>query len=74
MTKPTLLFTLSEAAAALNLAMQWPEASVTGVTGDTRTLQPGDMFIALSGTPSRGFTSSFASTGDGHGYVKMLEV
>lgn len=72
-SSPSSLFTLSEAAAALNLPLPGADAPVSGVSIDTRTLQPGDLFIALSGTPSGGFTSSFASGGDGHAYLKMAQ-
>ncbi len=68
-----VLFTLSEAAAALNVPLQGADAAVTGVSIDTRTLQPGDLFIALTGTPSGGFTSSFASSGDGHNFLHMAQ-
>ncbi len=73
MSQSQTLFTLTEAAAALNIPMQWPESAITGVSIDTRTLQKGDLFIALSGTPSGGFSSSFASTGDGHTYLQMAQ-
>lgn len=68
-----ILFTLSEAATALNVPLQGTDAPVTGVSIDTRTLQPGDLFIALAGKPSGGFTSSFASSGDGHAFLKMAQ-
>ncbi len=70
------LFTLTEAAQALktqNATRETQNANITGVSIDTRTLQSGDLFIALSGTPSGGFTSSFASKGDGHNFLKMAE-
>lgn len=66
----TPLYTLQEIAAALDAfppGMQ--DAPVTGVSMDSRTLQPGDLFIALSGTPTGGFKSSFANANDGHDYV-----
>lgn len=67
------LFTLGEAARALNTQHATLNTPITGVSIDTRTLQRGDLFIALSGTPSGGFTSSFASKGDGHNFLKMAE-
>ncbi|RYG60058.1 MAG: UDP-N-acetylmuramoyl-tripeptide--D-alanyl-D-alanine ligase, partial [Alphaproteobacteria bacterium] len=46
---------------------------ITGTSIDTRTIQQGDLFIALSGTPSGGFTSSFNSAGDGHNFLQMAQ-
>jgi UDP-N-acetylmuramoyl-tripeptide--D-alanyl-D-alanine ligase len=64
------LWTLPEIAAALHVeAINLPHTPVTGVSIDTRTIKPGDLFVALSGTPSGGFKSSFESTGDGHAYL-----
>lgn len=66
------LWTLSDIAKALGLpTVGLPETPITGVSIDTRTLKPGDLFVALSGTPTGGFTSSFASTGDGHAYLRQ---
>lgn len=66
-----MLFTLTEAAAALGLPTPAAEKQITGISIDTRTLQPGDIFIALTGTPTGGFTSSFNSAGDGHNFLQM---
>lgn len=64
------LWTLSDVATALHLqGDSFPATPITGVSIDTRTLKPGDLFVALSGTPSGGFKSSFESTGDGHAYL-----
>lgn len=68
-----MLFTLQEAAAALGLPLPSSNPPITGTSIDTRTLQKGDLFIALSGTPTGGFTSSFNSAGDGHNFLKMAE-
>ena len=69
-----MLFTLSEAAAALNLSPNaYSPTPITGTSIDTRTLQAGDLFIALAGTPSGGFTSSFNSAGDGHNFLQMAQ-
>lgn len=70
---PETLFTLTEAATALSVPAPATSANITGVSIDTRTIQPGDLFIALSGTPTGGFTSSFASAGDGHNFLQMAE-
>lgn len=44
-------------------------SGVDGISIDTRTLNPGDLFIALSGDPGPGFHSSSTSTSDGHDFV-----
>ena len=49
---------LAEAAAMMQAPAPGPVAHVRGVSIDTRTLQPGDLFFALSG-----------GARDGHGYV-----
>jgi UDP-N-acetylmuramoyl-tripeptide--D-alanyl-D-alanine ligase len=68
MTSP--LYTLTEIANALDsFPPGMADAPVTGVSMDSRTLQPGDLFVALSGTPTGGFKSSFANANDGHDYV-----
>lgn len=64
------LYTLTEIAAALDsFPPGMAQGTVSGVSMDSRTLQPGDLFVALSGTPSGGFQSSFANANDGHDYV-----
>lgn len=68
-----MLFTLAEAATALNTQYEGADTPITGTSIDTRTLQPGDLFIALSGTPTGGFTSSFNSAGNGHNFLQMAE-
>lgn len=67
----SVLWTLREIAAALGVDHAGADVDVKGVSIDSRTLQAGDLFVALSGTPSGGFVSSFTSAGDGHDYVKM---
>lgn len=65
------LWTLAEIEAALGVPVRGSTNSgpIKGVSIDSRTLEVGDVFIALSGTPSGGFVSSFESTNDGHNYV-----
>lgn len=62
-TKP--LWTVAEVARALGLAGSFPDTAIDFVTQDSRLVKPGSLFIALSGTPSGGFISSFASARDG---------
>jgi UDP-N-acetylmuramoyl-tripeptide--D-alanyl-D-alanine ligase len=42
---------------------------IHGVSIDTRTLQPGDLFVALPGDPGPRFNTHHRSTRDGHDYV-----
>lgn len=64
MTKAPL-WTVAEVARALKLRGEFPEAPIDFVTQDSRAVKPGSLFVALSGTPSGGFVSSFASSRDG---------
>lgn len=44
-------------------------AEISGISIDSRSLQPGDLFIALSGDPGPRFHSSHDSKLDGHNYI-----
>ncbi len=59
------LWTIAEVARALGLAGEYPDTPIDFVTQDSRLVKPGCLFVALSGTPSGGFISSFASARDG---------
>ncbi len=59
------LWTIAEAARALGIDEKFPETAIDFVTQDSRLVKPGSLFVALSGTPSGGFVSSFASGRDG---------
>src|ERR1700688_1893591 len=59
------LWTIAEVARALGLPGKFPETGIDFVTQDSRLVKPGSLFVALSGTPSGGFISSFASSRDG---------
>src|ERR1700730_3339334 len=61
----TPLWTIAEVARALGLPGNFPDTSIDFVTQDSRLVKPGSLFVALSGTPSGGFVSSFASSRDG---------
>ena len=50
---------------ALGLSGEFPDTPIDFVTQDSRLVKPGCLFVALSGTPSGGFISSFASARDG---------
>ncbi|HXI08183.1 MAG: UDP-N-acetylmuramoyl-tripeptide--D-alanyl-D-alanine ligase [Bradyrhizobium sp.] len=59
------LWTVAEVARALGLWEEFPDTEIDFVTQDSRLVKPGSLFVALSGTPSGGFVSSFASARDG---------
>ncbi len=67
------LWTVAEVAAALGLSGTFPETAIDFVTQDSRLVKPGTLFVALSGTPSGGFVSSFASARDGWEFAANAE-
>ncbi len=67
------LWTIAEAARALGLAGQFPDTAIDFVTQDSRLVKPGALFVALNGTPSGGFVSSFASARDGWEFAAGAE-
>lgn len=69
----TPLWTIAEVAAALGLAGNFPDTAIDFVTQDSRLVKPGCLFVALSGTPSGGFISSFASARDGWEFADKAE-
>jgi UDP-N-acetylmuramoyl-tripeptide--D-alanyl-D-alanine ligase len=71
------LWTIAEAARALGLSSglsgDFPDTAIDFVTQDSRLVRPGSLFVALSGTPSGGFISSFASARDGWEFAANAE-
>ncbi|MGY3447715.1 UDP-N-acetylmuramoyl-tripeptide--D-alanyl-D-alanine ligase [Bradyrhizobium sp. USDA 4353] len=67
------LWTVAEAARALGLTGDYPDTPIDFVTQDSRAVKPGSLFVALSGTPSGGFVSSFASSRDGWEFAANAE-
>ncbi len=67
------LWTIAEVAQALGLAGSFPDTAIDFVTQDSRLVKPGALFVALSGTPSGGFISSFASARDGWEFAASAE-
>ena len=51
----------------------FPDTAIDFVTQDSRLVKPGSLFVALSGTPSGGFISSFASARDGWEFADKAE-
>jgi UDP-N-acetylmuramoyl-tripeptide--D-alanyl-D-alanine ligase len=69
----TPLWTIAEVGKALGLARRFPATAINFVTQDSREVRPGSLFVALSGTPSGGFVSSFASARDGWQFAESAE-
>ena len=69
----TPLWTVSEVARALGVSGEFPDTPIDFVTQDSRLVKPGCLFVALSGTPSGGFISSFASARDGWEFADKAE-
>jgi len=67
------LWTIAEVAEALGLSGSFPKTAIDFVTQDSRLVKPGSLFVALSGTPSGGFISSFASARDGWEFAGHAE-
>jgi UDP-N-acetylmuramoyl-tripeptide--D-alanyl-D-alanine ligase len=67
------LWTIAEVARALGLTEKFPDTAIDFVTQDSRLVKPGCLFVALSGTPSGGFISSFASARDGWEFADKAE-
>jgi UDP-N-acetylmuramoyl-tripeptide--D-alanyl-D-alanine ligase len=67
------LWTVADVARALHVVGTFPETGIDFVTQDSRLVRPGSLFVALSGTPSGGFVSSFASARDGWEFAGKAE-
>src|ERR1700750_1450814 len=67
------IWTVAGVARSLGIAGAFPDTPIDFVTQDSRLVKPGSLFVALSGTPSGGFISSFASARDGWGFAASAE-
>lgn len=67
------IWTVSEVARAVGAAGSFPDTPIDFVTQDSRLVKPGSLFVALSGTPSGGFVSAFASARDGWEFADKAE-
>ena len=65
------LWTIAGVARALGIAGSFSDTAIDFITQDSRLVKPGCLFVALSGTPSGGFISSFASARDGWEFADM---
>ena len=62
-----------EIAQALGAPLPGGGPEINGVSIDTRTLKPGDLFIALAGDPGERFHTSSPGTRDGHEFLTQAE-
>ncbi|MCA1379576.1 UDP-N-acetylmuramoyl-tripeptide--D-alanyl-D-alanine ligase [Bradyrhizobium sp. BRP23] len=67
------IWTVAEVARALGVTGSFPDTAIDFVTQDSRLVKPGSLFVALSGTPSGGFISAFASARDGWEFADKAE-
>lgn len=67
------IWTVAQVARALGAAGSFPDTPIDFVTQDSRLVKPGSLFVALSGTPSGGFVSAFASARDGWEFADKAE-
>jgi UDP-N-acetylmuramoyl-tripeptide--D-alanyl-D-alanine ligase len=67
------LWTVAQVARALGATGSFPDTPIDFVTQDSRLVKPGSLFVALSGTPSGGFISAFASARDGWEFADKAE-
>lgn len=67
------IWTVAEVARALGAEGSFPDTPIDFVTQDSRLVKPGSLFVALSGTPSGGFVSAFASARDGWEFADKAE-
>lgn len=67
------LWTVAEVARALGATGSFPDTAIDFITQDSRLVKPGSLFVALSGTPSGGFISAFASARDGWDFADKAE-
>jgi UDP-N-acetylmuramoyl-tripeptide--D-alanyl-D-alanine ligase len=67
------IWTIAEVARALGADGSFPDTPIDFVTQDSRLVKPGSLFVALSGTPSGGFVSAFASARDGWEFADKAE-
>ena len=70
---PRPLWYWPEIAKALGAPVPGGGPEITGVSIDTRTLKPGDLFIALAGDPGERFHTSSPGTRDGHEFLTQAE-
>ncbi len=68
------LWRWQELLAALDLTIPEIGPDIQGVSIDSRSLQTGDLFIALSGDPGPGFHTSSENSRNGHSFLGAAEI
>ena len=68
------LWRWQELLTALDLTIPEIGPDIQGVSIDSRSLQPGDLFIALSGDPGPGFHTSTENSRNGHSFLGAAEI
>jgi len=67
------LWTWSELSLACAVDAPVTGPDINGISIDTRSLKPGDLFIALSGDPGARFSSAIINARDGHEFIEAAE-
>jgi UDP-N-acetylmuramoyl-tripeptide--D-alanyl-D-alanine ligase len=67
------LWTWSELSLACAVDEPVSGSDINGISIDTRSLKPGDLFIALAGDPGPRFSSSIVDARDGHEFIEAAE-
>jgi UDP-N-acetylmuramoyl-L-alanyl-D-glutamate--2,6-diaminopimelate ligase len=61
---------LGELAQKFNLQTSTPEQKITGITHNTKSVEPGDLFVALNGEKNHG--ANFVAEAKANGAVAVL--
>jgi UDP-N-acetylmuramoyl-tripeptide--D-alanyl-D-alanine ligase len=68
-----MLWTLAELSAACGIESKESNLEVKGISIDSRTTKPGDLFVALAGDPGPEYNTAYANARDGHDFVSAAE-
>jgi UDP-N-acetylmuramoyl-tripeptide--D-alanyl-D-alanine ligase len=68
-----MLWTLSELSAACGIESKYSDLEVKGISIDSRTTKPGDLFVALAGDPGPKYNTSYSNARDGHDFIPAAE-
>ena len=68
-----MIWRWQELLSALDITEPVVGPDITGISIDTRSLSPGDLFIALFGDPGPAFRMSAGGSRDGHEFIKAAQ-
>jgi len=68
-----MLWNFPELLAACGIEASVPGPDINGISIDSRTTNPGDLFIALAGDPGPKYNTAYASARDGHEFIAAAE-